>query len=470
MGKLLPRDDPRNLVFIVESLNHHLVTLIGSTQNAYYLDIDQIASGIGKQFIQDDVINAISHGGFLSNFDFSRDQDRIEPPKPLGHYFDIRAGVFRASIWAELQAMFRTVQQADQVKLVIVDLDDTLWRGIIAEEGDRSDDTIEGWPMGIIEALQFLRKRGVLLGIISKNDESRIEALWDGIFRGRLRLDEFVVRKINWRPKAENLEEILEEVNLLSRSVVFVDDNPVERAGIAAAFPDVRVLGSELYQLRRILMWAPETQVSFVSDESGRRTRMVEGQVARERERKRIPREEFLEGLAIKVRMFNVLDEDRASAARAVELLNKTNQFNTTGRRWKAEDLQGLCGTDGSVIGFEVQDRFTDYGMVGVIVLRHSSVRSDIEQVVMSCRVFGLDVELAVLTELINLMQRSNEHRLTGVVQKRSENQPCWDLFQRLGFVETNDEIWADHGGFISTRQFSASVEWKERAARSQCP
>ena len=100
--------------------------------------------------------------------------------------------------------MYRTLRGIDQVKLVIVDLDDTLWRGVIAEEGDISDETIEGWPMGLIEALQFLKKRGVLLAIISKNDEARIEGLWDRIMRGRLRLEDFVVRRINWRSKADN--------------------------------------------------------------------------------------------------------------------------------------------------------------------------------------------------------------------------------------------------------------------------
>ena len=295
MGKLLPRDDPRNLVFIVEALNRHLVNLVASPQNAYYLDLDQIASGIGKQSIQDDLVNASTHGAYLSSFDYARDRDRIEALEPLDRYFDIQVNLFRKAVWAELRSMYRTVRQADQVKMVIVDLDDTLWRGIISEESDRSDDTIEGWPMGMIEALQFLKKRGVLLGIISKNDQASIEAMWDHIFRGRLRLDDFVVRKINWRAKAENLEEILAEVNLLSRSVVYVDDNPVERASITAAFPDIRVLGAQLYHLKRVLMWSAETQVPFVSDESDRRTEMVKRQVARERERRRIPREEFPE-------------------------------------------------------------------------------------------------------------------------------------------------------------------------------
>ncbi len=177
--------------------------------------------------------------------------ERLEPLEPVSAQFDIRVDQFRQAVWIELMAMYRTVRALDQVKLIIVDLDDTLWRGIVAEEGDVADEIIEGWPMGLIEALQFLKKRGVLLAICSKNDESKIEKRWAPVLGGRLRLDDFVVRKINWRPKADNVEEILEEVNLLSRNVVFVDDNPREREEVHGAFPDIRVLGAQPYHLKR---------------------------------------------------------------------------------------------------------------------------------------------------------------------------------------------------------------------------
>jgi len=468
MGRMLPRDDPRNLVFVVESLNRHLVTLVASCQNAYYVDFDQIASGLGKQFIQDDPINASSHGSFLSNWHVTGDLDRLEPLGPVGQHFDIRADEFRHAVWLELLAMYRTVRGVDQVKLVIVDLDDTLWRGIVAEEGDISDETIEGWPMGLIEALQFLKKRGVLLGIISKNDEARIEGLWDRIMGGRLRLDDFVVHRINWRSKADNLEEILDEVNLLARNVVFVDDNPRERAEVRAAFPDVRVLGAEPYHLKRVLLWSSETQVPFVSTESSRRTQMVRGQMAREQERKRVSREEFLSGLGLTARVFEIRQADQSKASRAIELLNKTNQFNTTGTRWTVEDLRALSADRGSMLGFAVRDKITDYGMVGVVVLREGASVTRVEQVVMSCRVFGLDAELAVLVEVLKRAQQSGEHRVMGIVQKLSANQPCWDLFQRLGFVEVDEGVWSVDGEFNPTKELYVSVQWEEQSASSR--
>lgn len=461
MGRMLPRDDPRNLVFVVESLNRHLVTLVASYQNAYYVDFDQVASGLGKQFIQDDSITACAHASFLSDWDYSRDQNRLETPVPLDQQLDIRAEEFRDVIWTELRGMHRTVRGLDLVKLVIVDLDDTLWRGIIAELDDISEERIEGWPMGLIEALQFLKKRGVLLGIISKNDESRIRELWVKIMRGRIRLDDFVVRKINWNSKADNLQEILGEVNLLPRNVVFVDDNPRERAEIQAAFPEVRTLGAEIYQLRRILLWAPETQVPFVSSESTRRTQMVQGQVAREQERKRVSREQFLSDLGLTAHLFEVQPDHGQTAARAMELLNKTNQFNTTGRRWSAEDLLALEARGGSMICFSARDKFTDYGLVGVIVLHSNTTDVCIEQMVMSCRVFGLDVELAVLLEVLQRAQRSGAGRLEGIVKKLGANQPCWDVFQRLGFTEADEGLWSANGDWNRSDRFEVSIDWE---------
>src|SRR5205085_3701358 len=159
-----------------------------------------------------------------------------------------------------------------------VDLDDTLWRGVAAEQAEQTELyglPREGWPLGFIEALMFLKQRGVLLGIVSKNDEARVRAIWQRIYGDLIQMEDFAVRKINWQPKADNIEAILDEVNLLPKSVVFIDDNPVERAAVTAAFPEMRVLGANPYLWRRILLWAPETQVAALTTASATRTEMV---------------------------------------------------------------------------------------------------------------------------------------------------------------------------------------------------
>ncbi len=380
MGRMLPRNDCRNVAYLVSELNTEIANIVAGVPHAYFFDIDQIAACFGKMYIQDDAINTATHGGFLSNFDSDRDGQRIETPEPLARRYSTQTELFREAAWAELRAMERTVRQVDQVKLVIVDLDDTLWRGVVAELEDVSDTTIEGWPMGVIESLQFLRKRGVLLAIASRNDQATIERLWSTIFRGRIELDDFVSRKINWRPKVDNLADICAELNVLPQHAVFIDDNPVERAAAATAFPGLRVLGADLYGIKRVLQWAPEAQVPFVTRESATRSETTRAGIAREAVRNRLSREEFLISLESRIGLSAIDQTSDRQFERALELINKTNQFNTTGKKRTYEDCQLFFGSGGVLITAEVADKYADYGIAGVLVVNRSPTLVHIEQ------------------------------------------------------------------------------------------
>jgi FkbH-like protein len=432
MGRLMPRYDLRNPAYMIERLNQLLAEEVARSPNAYVVDVDQIAAGLGKAFIQDDATTILAHNNVLDE-EFTDIDDLIEWHPPVTEVYPVRNVAFARAVWAELLAMLRTVRQIDVVKLVAVDLDGVLWRGIAAEEDDE-EDRVEGWPLGIIEALQFLKRRGVLLAIVSKNDEARIEERWDKIMRGKLHLGDFAVRRINWRPKAENLEEIIREVNVLPRSVVFIDDNPVERAAVRAAHPEVRVLEAHPYLIRRILLWSSETQTAGVTEESARRTEMVRAQVEREADSRRMSREEFLASLKVAVRLFEIAGVDDKRFPRALELINKTNQFNTTGRRWTATDCIAAFARGARFHVFEVQDRFTRYGLVGVVVVEAGRI----DQFVMSCRVLGLDVEKAVVAALSARLQNGSD--LTARLEATEANLPCRDLYDRCGFKQDGND------------------------------
>ncbi len=437
-GRLLPRYDLSNPVFLVERLNQCLHEELQRYSNAHVLDLDQIAATFGRKFIQDDSLSQLNHGALLSDADVHLDQDRIAPVPPVSGHHTLHADAFMQSAWAELVALFRTVRQVDAVKLVIVDLDDTLWRGVAAEAADPTGDLVEGWPLGLIEALGYLKRRGILLAVVSKNDEARVIGFWDGIMQGRLSLDDFAARRIDWSPKAENVEAIIRELNLLPRSVVFIDDNPVERAAVQAALPDIRVLGADQYYLRRILLWAPETQVPVVTAESARRTEMVQAAAAREDTRRRLSRPEFLASLDLRVRLIAVADPGHASFPRAFELINKTNQFNTTGKRWTQEAMRAAFATGTVLHAFEVQDRFSQYGLVGVLITRPGRI----EQMVMSCRVVGLDVELAAVAEVLRRLRAAGASTVTATLIETDANLLCRTLFDRAGFRPTGDGEW----------------------------
>ena len=448
MGRLFPRFDLRNPEYFIMRLNEHLEHAVRQYRNAYVLDVDRISASVGRRYIQDDTVNVFGHNGFMS---YSRPNfNRIEPMGSMTEHYEILwQSVMPEMVWAEMIAMYRTVRQIDPIKVVVVDLDDTMWNGISGDMTDFDPFMTEGWPAGLAESLLYLKKRGVLLAIISKNEESRIREIWPRIYGDSLRLDDFAAVRVNWLPKAESMRDILEGMNLLPRNVLFIDDNPAEREAMKTAFPDMRILGRHPLYLKRILLWAPETQVVTVSDESSRRTEMIQAQFTRETERKQLSREDFLRAAAPTLSLLTIDGTDHTRFARVFELVNKTNQFNTTGRRWKAEDMETFFRSGGHIIAFEVKDKFTLYGLVGVVMFQGRHV----EQWVMSCRVLGYQIEDAVMATIVAAMREASPGEVTGRMVHTDVNFPCRDLFRKCGFAET-----ADIGEWVLDRETALAV------------
>jgi FkbH-like protein len=436
LGKLMPRYDLRNPAYFVEQLNCALGHELAAYENAYILDIESIAAALGKKYIQDDAVDLLSHGGLFGNGHYEKDRERIEPIERMTAHYEFRGDAFLLATWHWAMAMYRSVRQDDAVKLVIVDLDHTLWRGVIAEEEHIDYQTIEGWPLGFLEALAYLKKRGVILAIASKNDETLIRSLWDKIVQGRMSMDDFAIVKINWKPKTENIEEILKLVNVLPRSAVFIDDNPVERAAVKAAFPDMRVLGKYPYYLKRILLWSAETQNSIITAESSRKTEMIQSQVERENLRQQLTRADFLATLDVTIKIDEVASIKHPHFPRAFELINKSNQFNTTGRRWTKEECDACFAKGWIFYTFNVKDRFTNYGLVGCALVHENNL----EQFVMSCRVIGLDVEATVLADLEKRLQKEGATEMRAQLIETSANFACRDLYEKCGFQKTGNE------------------------------
>ena len=386
---------------------------------------------IDPRDVQDDTIHGFNHGGWLSNYDFEHDQDRLEAANKATDLFEEKTGLNFLAGWHELIAMYRSIRQTDMVKLVVIDLDDTLWRGVVAELDPDALPTAEGWPTGFWEALAFLKRRGILLAIISKNEESRVRAVWDRILGRQVRLDDFAIHRINWRPKAENMAEILAHVNLLPRNVVYIDDNPAERAAIKAVFPDIRVLGGTPLTWRRILLWSPETQVPAITAESAARTEMVRAQVTREEHRQTLPREAFLASLDVRMQLFEVSDVGHPRFGRVLELINKTNQFNTTGRRWTREECGAAFAAGTTCYAFEVADLYTEYGLVGVLLVDAEGIR----QFVMSCRILGLEAEIAAVARIVDMVRTRGGATVFAAMVETDRNLPCRDLYARCGFT-----------------------------------
>ena len=434
-GRLLSRYAPENPQFFVEELNRELDQLVRAELNVHVIDVDGIGNTFGKKTFHDDHLWSMNHGQFLTDWDYDLDAGkRLEEIAPASQHYKLNTYEFQRALWHEILAVFRTIRGSDAVKLVVIDLDDTLWRGIIGEN-TLGPHSFGGWTGAFGEALLFLKSRGILLAIISKNYEDVVRSVFEMITRSELLLSDFCAIKINWKPKIENMAELLEEVGLLSKSVIYIDDNPVERAAMQAQFPEIRTLGSHPYYLRRIMLGAPELQVPYITTESINRTKMVQSQVVRERQKREMPREEFLATLGVKVVMSVVRIGD-SKFDRALELLNKTNQFNTTGLRWSQEEIVSFFNRGGLIHSFEVEDKYTNYGLVGVILVDGNSII----QFAMSCRVLGLDIELAVLAHILVEIFNTCVSTVIAKYVPTASNRLCSDLFSRAGFDKLEDD------------------------------
>ena len=431
----LSKQDIRSIII---KLNIYLADKIKNINGVYFADIDLIASAIGKRHVSDDFIAFGSHGGLI--YDDWKEVGRIETVPDFNKIYEAKTSEFFAAVWRQAVTIARTARQQDSIKIVFFDLDNTMYRGQIVDDygGDRDRPHDHGWPRGMWDAAQNLRRRGILVCICSKNDYEIVKNRWiDVIDESFLQLDDFILCQINWNSKAENIANMLSSVSLTAKSALFVDDNPVERAAVKAALPDIRVTGSNPYETRRILLWSSETQLPVVTPEAIDREQMVGAQIIRESARNNIDHSQFIASLQVNVKLWELLDIHHHSFARVMDLVNKTNQFNTTTRRWKLADFNTFFEGGGKLFAFSADDRFTKYGTIGTVFVSRSL---KIEQFVMSCRALGLEIENSVLATLSRHIRETRQGSIVGEIIPTEVNGPCRNLFLNAGFDPNPDD------------------------------
>jgi FkbH-like protein len=438
LGALRSRDYGRSPIEIVRRLNASLRDAVSPLAGAYVLDVNLLLNQVGRAHLQDDAVMSATHGSYLHHGVPDLDAQRITPPKPLSSAYRISEAerAYTTVFWTAVADSLKIIRGADPVKLLIIDLDDTLWRGVASEDDVEPWARIEGWPIGLMEALLVFKGRGGLLAICSKNDRDatleRIQEIWQGAVSPQ----DFAVIKINWAPKSQNVAEILQETNLLPANVAILDDNPREIDEIRARFPDLRILGFDPYDWRRIILRAPETQTTETTAESRRRTELVQARLERETGAVGLSRSDWLASLNCRQRFDVIKDAASPYFVRALELLNKTNQFNTTGRRWGTGELVEFLQRGGVAIATALKDRTADNGIVGVALVD----AGEIVQLVLSCRVFGLGAETN-LGRAATLIAASQARCARGRIVDSGRNFTCHGLFESLGFHRDGDQF-----------------------------
>lgn len=341
----------------------------------------------------------------------------------------------------------------ERKKCVIVDLDGVLWPGVLAETGSPfawapdvgGPNSFAGLYFGIHEALLSLRRRGILLACVSKNDEETVRALWrygpDYPAHRLLSPGHFVASRINWQDKADNIRSIAEELGFPPEAFVFIDDSARERTRVRESLPAVTVLGEDLFALRRLLLSDPRLQSPRVSAEAAQRSTLVKAQLDRARLRLESGDDTaFVASLNI-VATVERLGQEAAEPViqRVRELMARTTQFNATGMAFTGEALrQVIAAPDGRVFILRMRDRLADHGLVGVAVVRGGMILN----FVMSCRVIGLGGERALLAAVTRDAAGQGWEEVAGRIVPTDRNPPVRRLYADAGFAEAGEGNW----------------------------
>ena len=335
-------------------------------------------------------------------------------------------------------------------KALVVDLDNTLWGGVIGEDGMTGIKCDAEYPGAAYQALQRVMldfsKRGILLAICSKNNpDDAMEALnsHPGML---LRPKHFAAMRINWSDKAQNLREIASELNIGIDSLAFLDDNPVEREQVRAALPEVTLIelpDDPLEYAATLRECAAFERLTLSAEDQQRTAFYAEQRERSEAEQNFQSKEDFYRFLEQEAEIAPVLP---ATLARIAQLTQKTNQFNLTTRRYTEQQIADMAERpEWQVSSMRVRDRFGDHGLVGVAITHDQGDVCKIDTFLLSCRVIGRTVETALLSYLAECAAVRGRRHLSGWFLPTKKNLPAKDFYAQHEFQleqQTSEGSW----------------------------
>ena len=319
-------------------------------------------------------------------------------------------------------------------KCLVLDLDNTLWSGILGEDGlegiqmsgDYPGKAFRIWQEGIKE----LQRSGVMLAICSKNNEADVDELWQKRTDMLLQKEDFVAMRINWQDKATNLQELAQELNIGLDSFVFVDDNPTERELIKQHLPMVVVpdFPEQPYQLLDLYQQLVENYFSIyqLTDEDRKKTKQYIANTQRKKAETNFANlDEFISSLDIRLAIQPVND---ITLPRVAQMTQKTNQFNLTTHRYTEQNLHMMLDEGAKIWTLAVADKFGDSGVTGVIILTKDGL---IDTMLLSCRILGKGIEEAFLKYVIS---QTKDTILTATYIRTAKNSLVETFYDKMGF------------------------------------
>jgi FkbH-like protein len=344
---------------------------------------------------------------------------------------------FQELVAAKCLTFIRLVRRAAR-KCLVLDLDNTLWGGVVGEEGAGG---IALAPSGAgSEYVAFQREikrlagRGVVLALNSKNNPEDAAEVLEGHPHMVLRATDFAAARINWEDKATNLREIAAELNIGTESLVFLDDSPVERGWVRQQMPEVLVpeLPGDPALLAPFLEELDVFEVPVLTAEDRRRGEMyAEGAKRRQLESSAGSLDDYIRQLNVRLR---VAPASEKTLARCCQMIAKTNQFNLTTRRHsEARVAEFAKAADSEIWTLNVSDVYGDSGITGLAILCYADERCTVDTLLLSCRVLGRRVEDSFLAVMAEMAAR-RAPRMIGEYVPTKKNAQTADFYSRHGF------------------------------------
>lgn len=331
-------------------------------------------------------------------------------------------------------------------KALVLDLDNTLWGGIVGDDGVENIEIGQETSVGQVftEFQQYIKSQkeiGIMLSVSSKNEhENAIAGLNhpDGI----LKPEDFILIKANWEPKSRNVEAIATELNILPDSLVFIDDNPAEREIVRQQVPEVMIpeIGNP-EQYIKILDHSGFFEVTNLSEDDRKRNEMYQANVQRQQQVQNFG--DYTEYLISLAMVGTIKPIEPIYMARIAQLTNKSNQFNLTTKRFTQSEIEEAAQSMQYITLYgKLEDKFGDNGVVSVIIGRVEGTLLHIELWLMSCRVLKRDMEFAMMDSLVKACKERGIQAMQGYYYKTAKNAMVKEFYALQGFKkEKEDEI-----------------------------
>lgn len=403
-------------------INLELNNFVRTIPNLYIYDFSSDVKKIGHQNFYDNKL------WYLGRIKYS------------GKAFNCIAESISRQVWA----MFNSPK-----KVLVLDLDNTLWGGVLGELGPNgillSEDGVGKIYRDFQQNIKKLKSLGVLLSICSKNNFDDVRELFEKNQMMVLNESDFICKKINWINKADNIKSIAKELNLGLDSIVFIDDNPVEQKIVSDILPEVSVpkFPKSIEQLNNWFIldvaYAFFSKTFLTKEDIEKADQYVRNQ-QRSEVQNTLDLDGFIKSLDITL---NIFQNEVSFISRISQLTQKTNQFTLTTKRYQENEIKKMIFNGDLVFALDYTDRFGKEGIVGSAIVLLNEKTAIIDSFLMSCRIIGRNVEFNFLLNIIESLKENGVIRVFGTYLETKKNKMVSTFYDDCGFEKISDNDYS---------------------------